>query len=45
LEDLAGLWCDLVDTGWLLVRRSRKEPQLTYPLIRTTKTSFSSAGM
>jgi hypothetical protein len=45
LEDLAGLGCDLVDTEIMLVEWYGKDLQLTYPLIRTTKTSFSSAGM
>ena len=45
LEDLAGLWRDLVDTGWMSVEHCRQVLQLTYPLIRTTKTNFGSAGM
>jgi hypothetical protein len=46
LEDLSRLWGNLVDTvrvvsmlQWLSVIRK------TYPLIRTTKTNFSSAGI
>jgi hypothetical protein len=47
LEDLAGLWCNLVDTvkfslGLVLARGMMDE--IAYPLIRTTKTSLSSAG-
>ena len=45
LEDLSGLWCNLVDTGWTLDGTRRMADDMTYPLIRTTKTSFSSAGM
>jgi hypothetical protein len=44
LEDLAGLWCDLVDTGVLLVMVHVISKVESYPLIRTTKTSLSSAG-
>lgn len=45
LEDLAGLGGDLVDTDSMLVEHREGGMQLTYPLIRTTKTNFSSAGM
>jgi hypothetical protein len=45
LEDLAGLWCNLVDTAILFSQVHKNAACATYPLIRTTKTSFSSAGM
>ena len=46
LEDLTGLWCNLVDTGGLLAQwKIDGKVCGSYPLIRTTKTNLSSAGM
>ena len=46
LEDLAGLWGDLVDTGGdALAGMSQTGKWIrAYPLMRTTKTSLGSAG-
>lgn len=45
LEDLAGFWCDLVDTGRFVSGGRVTECYAVYPLIRTTKTNLSSSGM